>query len=519
MADTSRVAAPCGTVHGTTSRGVHTFRGIPYAAPPVGALRFAPPQPAPQTDDLDATRFGAISLQDIDPLPEALPGAEHNFYSVGARTDEDCLTLNIWTSSTAPGRNAPVYVYIHGGAFLYGSGTGDWIDGGNHARDHDIVVVTINYRLGLLGGLWLGDHDPRASNLGVQDQIQALEWVRENISPFGGDPGNVTVGGESAGAMSTAALLCAPDARGLFRRAIIESGHADAFMSVEQARQSTATVLERLHIDATGDVLARLRATSTLRLLAAQREFGIAVRTFPLVTDDVILDADPLRAIADGCAREVDLLIGTTAEEDRLFSVTGWAPATRSVDQAIGDLLPDGEARAQAIDTYTRLADQEGLDAEALDHLIATEHAWSEPARTLTLAHAASGGRTYSYEFAWASSVPRVGAAHLVDLPFFFGNLDAPGVPALAGEEVRSDDATIALGRDLSASVAQFIRTGDLSDSALGDWPAYTDEDRATMVLDRESRVVLRIRGERLDFWAGQRGTAAQPLATMGTIE
>ncbi len=151
MHRTSDLTAPCGTVHGAIERGVHTFRGIPYALPPVGPLRFAPPQPAPAVERIDATRFGPISLQDIDPLPEALPGTEHNFYAAGIRTDEDCLTLNVWTAD--PTGQAPVYVYIHGGGFLCGSGTGDWIDGANHAREHGIVVVTLNYRLGLLGNL------------------------------------------------------------------------------------------------------------------------------------------------------------------------------------------------------------------------------------------------------------------------------------------------------------------------------------------------------------------------------
>ena len=518
MPDLSDVTAPCGVVHGIREPGVHVFRGIPYAAAPTGELRFAPPQPAPRVDHIDATRFGAISIQDVDPLPEALPGTERNFYADGALPDEDCLNLNVWTAD--PSGSAPVYVYIHGGGFLCGSGTGEWIDGARLAREHGIVVVTINYRLGLLGNLWLGDVDPRASNLAIQDDIQALRWVSENIAAFGGDPGRVTVGGESAGGMSVLALLCAPDARGLFQRAVVESAHLGMFPSVEAARSATRTVLRDLQIDPEGDVLAQLRATSLLRLAAVQRRYGIGLGAVPLVADDVVIDGDPARALADGCARDIDLLIGSTAEEDRLFHITGWAAPTRTIAEAAAQLLPDEESRAQAVEAYARLQEERGLDAAGIDAVIATEHGWAEPVRAAALAHAGSGGRTYHYELAWASAVPGVGAAHLIDLPFFFGTLDQPGVPALLGDEVLTDPATIALGDAVSSSLARFVATGDLSEGPLGPWPLYTDGDRATMVLDRASHVEIDHLAERLDFWSAHRDVSASPLSSIvGGIE
>lgn len=520
MPETSDVTAPCGTVHGLVEHGVHVFRGIPYAAPPVGDLRFAPPRPAPAVADIDATRFGAISLQDLDPLPAVKPGTEFNYYSAGARTDEDCLSLNVWTADASG--SAPVYVFIHGGAWLCGSGTGDWASGAHHARENGIVVVTINYRLGLLGGLWLGDHDPLASNLALQDMTQALRWVQENIAAFGGDPRNVTIGGESAGAMSCVALLCAPDARGLFHRAVVESGHADFFVPVESARAATRAVLERLFIDPDGDdVLAELRAVSPLRISAVQREFEAeqALRTIPLVRDDVILDGDPLRAIREGCAREVDLLIGSTREENKLFTAIAGQWTARSVDEAATALLADADARAWAVGAYTALAETEHLDAYSADHRMTTEHGWAEPVRTTALAHAAAGGRTYTFEFAWGSSVPGVGAAHLIELPFFFGNLDATGVPALLGDEVVTDPATVALGVSTSAAVAQFVRSGDLTDSALGPWPVFTAEAPTTMVIDREPHVEHDHLGERLDFWQSQRGSSVSPIASIATAE
>ncbi|CAN5153933.1 carboxylesterase family protein [soil metagenome] len=508
----TELAAPCGTVHGSLERGVHVFRGIAYALPPVGSLRFAPPQPAPPVQHIDATRFGAISLQDIDPLPEVLPGAEHNFYATGSRTDEDCLTLNVWTAD--PAGAAPVYVYIHGGGFLCGSGTGDWIDGANLARELGIVVVTVNYRLGLLGNLWLGDHDPMASNLAIQDDIQALRWVRDNIAAFGGDPSNVTVGGESAGALSTLALLCAPAAQGLFQRAVVESGHLGLFQSVLDARRATEIVLRDLHIDARDDVLARLRETSTLRIAAVQRRHGIALGCFPLVADGTIIDADPVRALGAGWARDVALLIGSNAEEDRLFRLTGWAPPTRSVAEAADALLTSEDARGTAIRLYEGVQAEGQLGTGEIDSLMATDQAWAEPVRATALAHGSAGGRTYHYQLGWRSSVPGVGAAHLVDVPFFFGNLEQPGVTALLGDEVRTDPATRVLASATSASLAQFVRTGDLAHGPLGPWPTYTESERWTMVLDRRSHLERDNLADRLDFWAAHRDEAASPLAS-----
>ena len=523
MHPATEVAAPAGTVHGTRTDGVHVFRGIPYALPPIGALRFAPPVAAPPVEHIDATRFGAISLQDIDPLPEALPGTEHNFYALDSRADEDCLSLNIWTAD--PTGTAPVLVFIHGGGFLCGSGTGDWINGARLAREQGIVVVTINYRLGLLGNLWLGDVDPLVSNLAIQDDIEALRWVRDNIAAFGGDPASVTIGGESAGAMSVAALLCAPDARGLFRRAVVMSGHFGAFRSVDSARRATETILTDLKIDRDGAVLDQLRSISTLRLAAVQRKHGIGLGIFPLVMDDVIIDGDPLAALAAGCARGVDLLIGSNSEEDRLFSLTGWAAPTRPLEELVAALLPDAASRDLAVQLYSAVQSEHALDAKGIGHLVTTDHAWTEPLRSAALAHARSGGRTFVYELAWGSSIPEVGAAHLIDLPFFFGTLDQPGVASLLGPEVLTEPATIALGDTMSAGLARFVRTGDPADGALADgalagWQPYTPEDRVTMVLDRTSHLERDRLAERLDFWSARGDSSKSPLASaLGVAE
>ena len=506
------VTSPAGTFRGVTRDGVALFRGIRYAQPPVGELRFMPPVPPPSGGVHDASAFGPISIQDIDPLPLALPGTENNFYAPGAVASEDCLNLNIWSADLS-GR-APVLVWIHGGAFLCGSGTGLWTDGTRQARDNGLVVVTLNYRLGYLGGLYLGGHDAQSSNLALQDQLLALRWVQENIAAFGGDPDRVTVGGQSAGAMAVAALVVAPGGRGLFRRAIIESGHLDSIIDVATARATTVFLLDRLGVDSKGDVLAQLRQLSTFRITAVQRELGISRRAFPLVGDDITLPSDPMAALGE--RSDVDLLIGTTSEEDRLFAVTGWAPPARGLAGTLAGYLNHAGAQAEGEVLYTPELDSRGGDQVALTHLIATEHSWSEPARRLAEGHAAAGGRTYHYEFAWSSSAlnGRVGAAHLIDLPFFFDNLDAPGVNELLGATSQSE-AAIRLARGLSAAVAGFVSSGDPG-GPLGDWPAFTPARRATQVLDETPRVEIDRLGRRLDFWTRHRANSVPALSTIG---
>jgi para-nitrobenzyl esterase len=510
------VVAPCGHVRGRQSGSVRTFRGIPYGAAPVGERRFAPAETAPPFEDpFDAVAFGTISAQDIDPLPEAVPGTENLFYAPGVIGGEDCLNLNIWSPVGAD--DAPVLVYIHGGGFLCGSGTGPWFDGTAHAREHGLVVVTLNYRLGILGGLYLGEYAPGRSNLGLLDQMLALRWVQNNIAGFGGDPDRVTVSGESAGAMSIAALLFAPAAEGLFRRAFVESGHLDMALSPEEAAGATRRALAELRIPADApDVLDRLRHTSLFRILAAQRRLGIGGRLFPTVDDDVVLSGLAEAAMPDW-ARRVDLLVGTTQEENRLFTLTGWASEPESPKLTISRLLDDLEDQAVALGLYESdtTADDDPI---GLSHRIITDRAWSEPARRTAALHADSPARTYHYSFAWRSNAldGRVGAAHVVDIPFFFGNLEAPGVEELLGDRIH-EKQTQTLAQRVSACLAQFVATGDLAVSPLGNWPAFSGDHRATMVIDVDPVVEVDHDALRLNFWSEHRGSVADSLdATVG---
>jgi len=371
-----------GAVRGVAEDGLMKFRGIPYARPPVGSLRFRPPEPCPAWADVrDGTRFGPSAPQNgalIGPL-----------MSLGiGRTAEDCLYLNVWTPA-ADARRRPVLVWIHGGAFILGSGSQMLYDGTALARRGDVVVVTVNYRLGTLGFLRLRDRFgprlPASGNEGLLDQIAALEWVRDEIAAFGGDPGNVTLFGESAGAMSCASLLASPRAGGLFHRAILQSGAANYLWPPSIADQVADHVVEQLGAGSSDDLLRvapdrlleaqrrcflemmlgdghvlgalspagqRLAGAAFLGLAVARRRLALAtslsrglvnllkrrrrapstapgmaalqaLRTrglpFQPVVDGDVLPRPPLDAIGEGAARRVPLLIGTNLDETKLF--------------------------------------------------------------------------------------------------------------------------------------------------------------------------------------------------------
>jgi para-nitrobenzyl esterase len=509
------VTAPAGRITGTVRDGVALFRGIRYAEPPVGALRFAAPVDAAPVDAIDATEWGPIPLQDIDPLPRAIPGTENYFYAPGVVTSEDCLNLNVWMPETPEGAEpAPVVFWIFGGGFLCGSGTGPWVDGSRYAREHGVVVVTINYRLGLLGSLWLGDLETGSSDFAIQDQISALRWVQRNIAAFGGDPERVTIMGQSAGGMSVAALLTAPAARGLFGRAVVISGHLGGIRTIEQARETRRRVLQELAVDPDGDVMAQMRALSTLRILQVQREFGISIGAFPLVADDVVLPADPIGTVRDGGAAPVPLLLGIDSEEDRLFTITGWEGERGTSTTLLRTLLGDAgdQLLAQAEELY-RGVGRDDLDRQ---YLIGNDHGWAAPSQELADAHAAAGHPVFQYEFARRSSAldGRLDAAHLAELPFFWGNLDAPGVTELLGDDVLTDPALARLAERVAGTIARFAAIGTPDDGPLGAWEPTRAEARTTMVIDVEPRLESDRHRERIAFWRTHRSAPALSTVT-----
>src|SRR5215469_1915389 len=319
----SVVTTQYGKVRGSVAAGVHIFKGIPYAAPPFGANRLRPPQPAPPWSGVrDALTYG--SKQSQAPYP---PGSE-GFPPELAVPGEDCLNLNIWSPDLGSAKQ-PVMVWIHGGAFELGTGATACYDGSHFARD-GVVCVTINYRVGADGFLSLGEGN---TNRGLLDQVAALAWVQENIAAFGGDSGNVTVFGQSAGGKSIASLLSMPRAEGLFRRAIAESGAAYPVMSAASAQRVGAILAAKLGVAATREGFAAVPLDSMLQAQAEMRadliahpdperwgdEVVVSKAPWHPVIDGDILPAPPLDRIAAGAGAGIDLMAGSNCDEGNLF--------------------------------------------------------------------------------------------------------------------------------------------------------------------------------------------------------
>ena len=492
-----------GQLRGSLDTGVHRFLGIPYAAPASGANRLRPPHPVqPWTEVLDATKYGAAPFQ---LAPPESAGTEWDTELAG----EDCLNLNVWTPD--PGSaGLPVMVWIQGGAFEIGSTAA--YDGRNFARD-GVVCVVINWRVGADGFLDLGDGQ---ANVGLLDQVAALEWVRGNIAAFGGDPGNVTVFGQSAGAMSIGVLLSMPRTEGLFRRAILQSGAAHHAIPMETARRIGGFLAEKLGVPPTREAMA---AVPPQRFLAAQAElkadlfagpdparWGQEVLSSsmlwqPTIDGDVI-PRRPIERIAAGAGSTVDVMVGTNTEDWKLFlAITGViAKVTEQdlVESRSVDGFPPIGAYGLPAETAYREYRTHYPDSSPGDVLAAVETDWwvRIPALGLADAHvtSATSARTFMYEFAWPA--PGLGAVHAVEVPFVFDTLDTHS--RLFGP---------LLGTDPPQELADAMHAAWVSFAATGDpgWPGYDLERRTTMLFNTDSRLVYDPRTWERRLWEGIR--------------
>jgi len=484
------IETSCGAVRGAVHGDVASWKGIPYAAPPVGALRFRPPvPPARWTGEREATRFGPVAAQSRDPRIAIMSGVTEKVES-----GEDALYLNVF--APAEGRDQlPVVVWIHGGAFIMGSGSTPLYHGEPFARQ-GIVVVTLNYRLGLPGFLYLGDLAPdRAEgNYALLDQIAALGWVRDNIAAFGGDPGNVTVMGESAGAIAIGHLLAMPAARGLFHRAILESGG----LTLSPPTRADASKLARAalaKLDVTVDQLADVPLD---RLLACQDQLAaeLGLGAFAPYIDGVTVPRPPIEVIREGGADGIPLLAGSNRDEWTLFQVFLGDVTIEGFKAPLRDKL--GPLIDRLVEVY-RNAEPGRTEHRAWVDLVG-ELVFRIPVIRLAEAQAARGAPVYLYRFDFRSPVfgGRLGAAHALELPFVWNRLDLPMATVLLGEGLA---AAQPLATAMHASWVQFIRGGDPNGGGLPAWPRYDSVRRPTMMLDRTCEVVDDPAGEARAMW------------------
>jgi len=504
------VSTAQGRVEGFEHDGVLNFRGLPYAAAPVGPRRFRPPEPPEPWDATrDARSFGAPSWQNVGGLQATLGG-------VAMECAEDCLTLNVQTSACDDGAR-PVLVWIHGGGFTSGASSTPWYDGAPFVRRGDVVVVSINYRLGALGFLWLGalgDEFGASGTNGVLDQMAALRWVRDNITAFGGDPGNVTLFGESAGGMSVGTLLAVPSARGLFHRAVAQSGAGDNTFPPSLAEEVTAAVLAELGlVDAEAvltlapEKLIAVEAAITTQVLREPGRFakrsGIALAMpFQPVVDGHWLPHDPVTAVAAGSAADVPLLAGTNRDEWNLFRLMmpgglDHPELLKRLDRIAGEGHRFHDAYAAARPDAT---------PDELWSAVLTDAAFRVPAVRLLEAHhaaAAPGVRSYEYLFTWPTPAfgGLVGSCHALEIPFVFDTLGRSGAEMFLGGPAGPELHTLA--EAMQEAWIAFARTGDPTTDALPSWPAFDPVARPVMRLDVTPELLADPGRAELDCWAG----------------
>ncbi|MEE2037158.1 carboxylesterase family protein [Nocardiopsis sp. CT-R113] len=467
-----------GRIRGTTSQrsesgGVTVHRGIPYAAAPFGDLRFSAPAPAPSWDGVrDCTAFGPPPPQGA----QLLGAAPWN-----AQTSLDCLSLSVW-SAAREGDRAPVLVWIHGGAYIVGASSEAVYDG-TRLAESGLVVVGVNYRVGFEG---FGHVPGRPDNRGLLDQAAALRWVRDNIAAFGGDPDNVTVAGESAGAGSVVCLMASPVAQGLFRRAIAHSVPGD-MVTVDTARSVSERVAAAAGVPLAADALAALPPEAVLEavdavLSSAPTRPSTGVRTkaftcFAPVVGGPELPRPPLEAVARGSASGVDLLTGHNTHEYRLFTELG--QPVEIDDEAALAVTAAGLGLAEGAVAAYRSA-HPGASLRQLYAAIQGDALFSEYTVRFARAHASGGGRSHLFRLAFESPAMdgRLGACHALDLPFAFGNLDTD--LALFLLDGKPTGAHAALSARMVAAWRDFAAMGDPG------WPAVTAGATPVKVWDVE---------------------------------
>jgi para-nitrobenzyl esterase len=506
-----------GRLRGSVIEGVAAFKTVPYAAPPTGALRFLPPrEPEPWPGTRDATAYAGRAPQDglragTRPELETFSGAPD-----ASPDSEDCLTLHVWSPSVTDGAKRPVMVWLHGGAFSYGSANSERLRGTRLAKRGDVVVVTVNHRLNIFGHLDLSEAGgidyAQSGNAGVLDLVAALRWVQRNIAAFGGDPGNVTIFGESGGGGKVSALLAMLSPVGLFHRAIIQSGAAVRFRTKERSLKLTELVLSELGI--TAATIDRLQTCSMASLLAAikpaERALGASpYRLFdrypfgPVVDGDVV-PRHPFDPDATEISRDIPLIIGDMKDETASFLAPDhlvWHRTLTEAQMVDRVYAIAGTNTDRVVETYRRLYP----GASPADRLIATTTDCNFRIRSLVLAQRRAATATapvWMYSFNWETPLHdgKMKAPHAMDVPFTFDTIDLTNATDGSATAKR-------LAETMSGVWAAFARNGQPDHPAIPRWPAYSVPERATLILDATCRIDNDPRGETRALWQDISGT------------
>jgi len=483
------VSTKSGKIEGSYEGGQYIFKGIPYASPPTGDLRWLPPRPVkPWKDVRPAKQFGPIAPQNTMPggFMEQVPQPQ----------SEDCLFLNIWTPGLDSAKR-PVMVWIHGGAFTMGSSSDAMYESDKLLKRGNIVLVSINYRLGMLGFLRLkdvtGGKIPATGNEGLLDQVMALKWVKDNIAAFGGDPKNITVFGESAGSISIACLMVMPDAKGIFQKTILESGAGNAAVPKEEADRCGELFLKLTGIKK--DDAQAMRALTPAQLLELEMKIRMAspgaggtarvTSHYPVIDGEVIPDV-PNKLARQGASKGILSIIGTNLDEYTLFGMMD--PAMAALTEAdlkkkLAAMLP-GPGADELVEVYGKALQKRGESATPANILSAinTDLMFRMPSLDLVEAQRENKTPVYSYIFTWNS--PSMGgvlkACHALEIGFVFGKYD----PMFCGAGPEADK----LSECMQEAWLAFAKTGNPSSKCTGEWPEY-GKDRKTMVFGKASHM------------------------------